>query len=87
MHKTIEFFEVSVALVVLESHLAIVHNLSRVYGVFDKIALIRKRLRGPSLKYVTLFLANFYPFPCHTLSHIPGPPKYVTHLGPPPPIL
>src|SRR6218665_1832044 len=22
--------------------------------------------------------------PCHTLSHIPGPPqKYVTHLGPP----
>src|SRR6218665_3459904 len=24
---------------------------------------------------------------CHTLSHIPGPPrKYVTHLGPPPPI-
>jgi len=24
------------------------------------------------------------PPPCHTLSHIPGPPrKYVTHLGPP----
>src|SRR6218665_980642 len=21
--------------------------------------------------------------PCHTLLHIPGPPKYVTHLGPP----
>jgi len=34
---------------------------------------------GPSIKYVTLFLANFYPPP---LSHIPGPPrKYVTHLG------
>src|SRR6218665_3452651 len=38
---------------------------------------------GPSIKYVTLFLANFYPPPpCHTSSHIPGPPqKYVTHLG------
>src|SRR6218665_2941364 len=32
-----------------------------------------------------LFLANFDPPPlCHTLSHIPGPPrKNVTHLGPP----
>src|SRR6218665_913121 len=31
---------------------------------------------GPSIKYVTLFLANFdTPSPCHTLSHIPGPPK------------
>src|SRR6218665_1225392 len=41
---------------------------------------------GPSIKYVTLFLANFDPpLPCHTLSHIPGPPrKYVTHLGFPP---
>ena len=28
---------------------------------------------GPSIKYV---MANFDPaFPCHTLSHIPGPPK------------
>src|SRR6218665_2215492 len=39
---------------------------------------------GPSIKYVTLFLANFdsHP-PCHTLSHIQGPPrKYVAHLGP-----
>src|SRR6218665_4181967 len=42
-------------------------------------------LKGPSIKYVTLFLANFDPPPpCHTLSHIPRPPqKYVTHLGPP----
>src|SRR6218665_1055997 len=32
--------------------------------------------KGPSIKYVTLFLANFYaPSPCHTSSHIPGPPK------------
>src|SRR6218665_2754062 len=23
------------------------------------------------------------PSPCHTLSRIPEPPKYVTHLGPP----
>src|SRR6218665_420883 len=38
--------------------------------------------RGPSIKYVTLFLANFDPpLPCHTLSHTPR--KYVTHLGPP----
>src|SRR6218665_2232559 len=42
-------------------------------------------VKGPSIKYVTLFLANFYPpSPCHTSSHIPGPlRKYVTHLGPP----
>src|SRR6218665_991862 len=40
-------------------------------------------LMGPSIKYIMIFLANFYP-PCHTSSHIPGPPpKYVTHLGPP----
>src|SRR6218665_2301640 len=39
---------------------------------------------GPSIKYVTLFFANFYPSPCHTSSHIPGSPeKYVTHFGPP----
>src|SRR6218665_2496154 len=38
---------------------------------------------GPSIKYSTLFLDNFDPLPCHTLSYIPGPPKkYVTHLGP-----
>src|SRR6218665_1121968 len=29
----------------------------------------------PSIKYVTLFLAIFYPLPCHTLPHIPGPQK------------
>ena len=33
-------------------------------------------VKGPSIKYVTLFLANFdSPSPCHTLSHISGPPK------------
>ena len=41
-------------------------------------------VRGPSIKYVTLFLANFAPSPCHTLSHIRGSPrKYVTPLGSP----
>src|SRR6218665_3184327 len=27
------------------------------------------------MKHVTQFLAIFDPLPCHTLSHIPGPPK------------
>ena len=40
--------------------------------------------KGPSTKYVTLFYANF-DSPCHTLSHIPGPPK-VRHTSRPPPI-
>src|SRR6218665_1703139 len=44
-------------------------------------------VKGPSIKYVTLFLANFYPLPppvtlCHT-SRDPRPPKYVTQLRPP----
>ena len=42
--------------------------------------------KGPSIKYVTLFFANFDPPSlCHTLSHIPGPSpkKYVTYLEPP----
>src|SRR6218665_3823989 len=41
---------------------------------------------GPSIKYVTLFLANFDPLPlsCHTLSHIPGPPESMSHISDPP---
>src|SRR6218665_1869820 len=40
--------------------------------------------KGPSIKYVTLFLTNFYPPPPDTLCHTSrDPPKYVTHLGPP----
>src|SRR6218665_283058 len=31
--------------------------------------------KGPSITYITLFLDNFDPSLCHTLSHIPGPPK------------
>src|SRR6218665_2223359 len=43
--------------------------------------------QGPSIKYVTLFLANFYlPSLCHTLSHIPGPPESTSHISDPPPI-
>src|SRR6218665_1020588 len=42
-------------------------------------------LQGLSIKYVTLFLANFDPpSPCHTLSHIPGPPKSTSHISDPP---
>src|SRR6218665_2458006 len=45
-------------------------------------------VQGPSIKYVTLFLANFYPPPLsHFVTH-PGTPqkvRHVTHLGPPPP--
>ena len=43
------------------------------------------RDKGSSIKYVTLFLANFDPLPCHTLSHIPGPPN-TSHISDPPPI-
>src|SRR6218665_200646 len=41
--------------------------------------------KGPSIKYVTLFLANFDPSPPVTLCHTSRdtPRKYVTHLGPP----
>src|SRR6218665_450528 len=41
---------------------------------------------GPSIKYVTLFLAIFNP-PCHTLTHIPGPPQKVRHPSRPPTLL
>src|SRR6218665_1602477 len=43
--------------------------------------------RGPSIRYI--MLSRYFgpiltlPSPCHTLSHISGPPKYVTHLGSP----
>src|SRR6218665_1901228 len=40
--------------------------------------------QGPSIKYVTPFLANFDPFPLsHFVTHPGTPKKYVTHLGPP----
>src|SRR6218665_3048443 len=41
--------------------------------------------KGPSIKYVTLFLANFDPLPLsHFVTHPGTPRKYVIHLGPPP---
>src|SRR6218665_3897787 len=39
--------------------------------------------KKPSIKYVTLFLPNFAPTPCYTLSHIPGPPKSTSHISDP----
>jgi len=42
------------------------------------------RNQRPSIKYVILFLANFYPPPPVTLFHTSrDPQKYVTHLVPP----
>ena len=39
-----------------------------------------KFTKGPSIKYMTLFLTKFDPLPCHTLSHIPGPPESTSHI-------
>jgi len=47
--------------------------------------LCGRSLWGPSIKYVMLFLANFYS-PCHTLSQFPGPPKSTSHISDPHPI-
>src|SRR6218665_1254642 len=44
----------------------------------------RNRNAPPRGYYVTLFLANFDPHsPCHTSSHIPGPPKSTSHISAP----
>src|SRR6218665_29174 len=37
--------------------------------------------RGPSIKYVTLFLANFYPPPPGTLRHTSRDPPKVRHTS------
>src|SRR6218665_3560362 len=37
--------------------------------------------RGPSIKYVTLFWPILTALPCHTLSHIPGPPESTSHIS------
>src|SRR6218665_321208 len=52
-------------------------------SVLYSLTIIRPM--GPSIKYVTLFLANFYPPPPVTLCHTSRDPpaKYVTNLGPP----
>ena len=41
------------------------------------------RLAVPSIRTSHYFWPIVTPSPCHTLSHIPGPQKYVTHLRPP----
>src|SRR6218665_1510 len=43
-------------------------------------------VKGPSIKYVTLFWPILTPCPCHTMSHIPGPPKSTSHISDTPPI-
>src|SRR6218665_2908537 len=40
--------------------------------------------KGPSIKYVTLFLANFDPL-SHFVTHL-GTPKSTSHISDPPPI-
>src|SRR6218665_2529696 len=40
--------------------------------------------KGPSIKYVTLFLANFYPLPLsHFVTHSGTPPKSTSHISDP----
>src|SRR6218665_1396034 len=40
---------------------------------------------GPSIKYVTLFLANFYPLPLsHFVTHHGNPPESTSHISEPP---
>src|SRR6218665_2644166 len=53
-------------------------------NIIVSVAIPKIIAMGSSIKYVTLFLANF-DSPCHTLSHIPGPPKSTSHIsiGPP----
>ena len=60
-------------------HLLHLFHLSKPDELYDL------HLKGPSIKYVTLFLANFYPSPppCHTSSHIPGPPESTSHISDP----
>src|SRR6218665_3323061 len=55
----------------------------RVYERKTKFQYLGK---GPSIKYVTLFLTNLTPPSlCHTLSHISEPPHKVRHIPEYPP--
>src|SRR6218665_4130122 len=66
-----------------ESRLRIFYS----FPYFPVIAVTQQGIdtqsKGPSIKYVTLFWANFYPLPspCHALSHFPGPPPKVRHTS------
>ena len=57
--------------------LVVINNFVLV-PMYQRIDHVNRPIRGqgPSIKYVTLFLANFDPLPLsHFVSHIPGPPK------------
>src|SRR6218665_3965835 len=45
------------------------------------------RLRGRPQSTSRYFWPILTPLPCHTLSHIPGPPESMSHISDPPPIL
>src|SRR6218665_3864683 len=41
--------------------------------------------KGPSIKYITLFLASFYPLPLsHFVTHPGTPPESTSHISEPP---
>jgi len=64
----------------------IVYKLGTVYWILLK-ALQQNETKGPSIKYVTLILANFDSSPVsHFVTH-PGTPKSTSHISDPPPIL
>src|SRR6218665_2640 len=43
-----------------------------------------KFTKGPSIKYITLFLTKFDPLPCHTVTHPGTPKKSTSHISDPP---
>jgi len=49
------------------------------------VSITKPSPKGPSIKYVTLFLANFYPLPLsHFVPHS-GTPESTSHISDPPP--
>src|SRR6218665_1925667 len=58
--------------------------LSRMYNWRYGNLNREKSVKGPSIKYFTLFLVNFYPLLCYTLPHIPGPSESTSHISDPP---
>src|SRR6218665_2573195 len=58
---------------------------STLLDLLNKHAPVINNNKGPSIKYVTLFLGIFAPHPLSRFFTHPGTPrKYVTHPGPPP---
>ena len=55
-----------------------------VVKIWNGMRMTRRAHKGQSIKYVTLFLANFDPLLLsHFVTHPETPQRYVTHLGPP----